>query len=276
MDELYHHGIKGQKWGVRRYQNKDGSLTPAGKQKRKTNANKDSDFELAERNVVNHLSNSYNSFKKQPIDILAIKERGNLNDMDAIRCANFATKKFNEASKLEPQITKDVVNSIAKTGCKMYGLEYRLKQPTSMAGKIGSDSKEKGISLEDATKNIKDAIRYTSVSDTKNFVNNYNSIKKSLESKGYTETRCKNFFEKYKRGESMHKSVQCTYKNKDGYEFELQFHTPASQAAKELKIPIYEERRKVGISEQRARELEAKMKDLAENVEDPPNIHKIK
>lgn len=32
-NQLYHHGIKGQRWGVRRYQNPDGSLTPAGKQK---------------------------------------------------------------------------------------------------------------------------------------------------------------------------------------------------------------------------------------------------
>ena len=31
--ELYHHGIKGQKWGVRRYQNLDGSLTNAGRRR---------------------------------------------------------------------------------------------------------------------------------------------------------------------------------------------------------------------------------------------------
>ena len=33
MSELNHSGIKGMKWGVRNYQNKDGSLTPAGKER---------------------------------------------------------------------------------------------------------------------------------------------------------------------------------------------------------------------------------------------------
>ena len=35
MEYLAHYGIKGQKWGIRRYQNEDGSYTPAGKERYK-------------------------------------------------------------------------------------------------------------------------------------------------------------------------------------------------------------------------------------------------
>lgn len=32
-EELYHYGTKGQKWGIRRYQYKDGTLTPLGRKR---------------------------------------------------------------------------------------------------------------------------------------------------------------------------------------------------------------------------------------------------
>lgn len=49
--ELYHHGTKGMKWGIRRYQNKDGSLTPAGK---KRYAQEEAKLKEREKSIKSH------------------------------------------------------------------------------------------------------------------------------------------------------------------------------------------------------------------------------
>ena len=158
----------------------------------------------------------------------------------------------------------------------MYGLSYRLKQPTSIAAKIGSDSKNERISFKDAADSIKDVIRYTSVSSDANYSRNYFLTKQQLESQGYSELRCRNYFQMYKDGKVNHKSIQSIFSNANGVKFELQFQTDSSQAAKNLKIPLYEERRKSGLSETRKKEIDKQMRLLAEKVDDPKDVMAIR
>lgn len=207
---LEHHGILGQKWGVRRYQNSDGSLTSAGK-------------------------------------------------------THYTAKQIHrQALSHEPRITADVENAVNASGSKMYGLNNRIKSLESISRKL------------DLGKDIRDAVRYTTISSEKNFVRNYEAIKSKLQQKGYTEIKCKNYFEDYKQGKVKHKSVQCNFRTNDGYTFEIQFHTKASQDAKTKKVPLYEEVRNPSVSDKRKAQIIKEMESLAESVRDPKDIDKIK
>lgn len=63
-DELYHHGIKGMKWGIRRFQNSDGSYTDAGKRRR---ANSDRDWAAKNSSQLSddELNNLVNRLQKE-------------------------------------------------------------------------------------------------------------------------------------------------------------------------------------------------------------------
>lgn len=276
---LAHHGIKEQRWGVRRFQNLDGSLTEEGRKRYLPPKDKKSLHLVifnSMKSIKRHISNSPKPIDRQPIDIVGVKKRGGLDDKEAIECGALAEKIYDRTMSVEPKITRDVVAAVTNSGGDMYGLEHRLKQPTSIAAKIGSDAKDNKVSFETAAGSIRDSLRYTSLSNDVDFVSNYFSIRSRLLSMGYTEARCKNFFDMYRQGIVRHKSIQCVYETPDGFMFEIQYHTPASQAAKNLKLPIYNERRKTGLSAARKAELEEQMDNLAKQVKNPKGVFEIK
>lgn len=187
-----------------------------------------------------------------------------------------ASKLYQSAAKAEPKITKDVVQSIKRSGAKSYGLKNRLKTESSLKRKIATDAEEKNISLTKAANRINDAIRYTAVMDDDRFADGYESIKADLENHGYTEVKCTNYFDKYRQGKSKHKQVTSVYENANGERFELQFHTPSSIKVKETKTPIYEEARQLTTSASRKAELEKQMDALAKQVKTPKGVYGIK
>lgn len=78
--ELYHHGIKGQKWGIRRYQNEDGTLTEAGMRRYKNNPQL-KEIDDIKINRERNLKKAYDSFMK---DMAEFKRSGRENDAQAI------------------------------------------------------------------------------------------------------------------------------------------------------------------------------------------------
>ena len=76
---LYHHGIKGQKWGVRHYQNEDGSLTEAGKRRYRYQLYQNKDGTLNERGVKNYI-NKKGQLTKRGIKVYEEIGRRTVND----------------------------------------------------------------------------------------------------------------------------------------------------------------------------------------------------
>ena len=108
MNELYHHGIKGMHWGVRRYQNPDGTYTDAGK-RRLRQLERDRDFDVGVVNA-NRRNASYHLRTGHPVQAfgdlqvakaLAGEARSNQRKIDRMNRASDKARRDNAKRQRE-------------------------------------------------------------------------------------------------------------------------------------------------------------------------------
>ena len=109
---IKHHGIKGQKWGVRRFQNKDGSLTPAGNKRYGSKENFEKQYP---EDVKKSLNKAKSGMYKAGNAVNKVKD---VNDVMIKNANNEQIKK--DVSKMSDQELQRIVNRL--------NMEERYKQ----------------------------------------------------------------------------------------------------------------------------------------------------
>ena len=183
-NELYHWGIKGMKWGVRRYQNPDGSLTAAG---RKRYTDKDGNLNAAGKKKFG------NSVKTKTESEAETPKRKSVKDMtdDELNKAVIRARQEDEYNRLRPEPKPEVKNATAKAFAK------RLVNEVAVPALInsGKNALQKALDKQ-ANELLKDKVDPNS--------------KEALQ-KTYDKLKLKNDIEKLKSGRSSMEDLAKEY-----------------------------------------------------------------
>lgn len=179
-NSLTHWGVRGMRWGVRRYQNKDGSLTAAGKKRRGIDDGADEKNESDEEKRARVLksTNASEIYKNRNLLTTAeINER--LNRIDTER-------RLSEAASRDAKQKKTVVDrvdTVLKYGRKANEVYQFMDTPLMKAvkGKIlGEKAKNYAMPLDKIWK-IKDTLPTEELSKAVKRANLEKTIKKALD-----------------------------------------------------------------------------------------------
>ena len=126
---LSHAGIKGMKWGVRRFQNKDGSLTPAGKKRYGENPGDSAD--------------THDDYKKART-AKSMATMSNKELRDVIERINLE-KQYNQVTQKEKsageKFVTDVLLNASKQVATQYTATYMKKGVDALIKKVANKSK---------------------------------------------------------------------------------------------------------------------------------------
>jgi hypothetical protein len=120
-------------------------------------------------------------------------------------------------------------------GRRLVGLEYRLKSCDRVKERVAEDRRVKGRTVDEALRNLTDAIRYTFQYPDRGYAAGVQADVARLTAHGFTEVRLKNCWswDQYKGISS------CWREPESGQLFEVQFHTRPSFEAMQITHPAY-------------------------------------
>ena len=200
------------------------------------------------------------------VALLALAGTSALAD-ETSEAVEIAKSVYAQATEHEKEVTSKL-QSLETDSAKLVGLDFRQKSEESIARKILLDAHDMEISLEEAGKNIHDALRYTFCIEDSEYISRMDSILKTLTADGYSVMKFKNFW-----GLEGYQGVNVQLTLPDGFYFELQFHTADSYDAKENKAhPLYEIIRREDATVEEITENVLKMNEIYAAVPVPEGI----
>lgn len=140
---------------------------------------------------------------------------------------------LDKAKAAEPNVTPGLVRAAALNGGHMQGLDHKLKGQDSLTRKIYTKSAAKGMTMDQYSAKIGDALRYTFIAPDNNYAGSSQKMLDGLREQGYT-VQVENTW-----NGSEYKGVNANV-TKDGFTYELQLHTDSSFRVKMAQHGDYE------------------------------------